>query len=239
MRANRWTRRHFLAACGLAPLALAGCGKSSDRDKDAKAVFRDLQLIGLAFHNHQSSYGRLPTPGPTVMPATGGNLARNGTPWRIALLPYIEREDLYNAIENGKFGREYWTSPELAKQGVATYAAGPGAEAGLTRYRVFVGGGAAFEPDQNLSLHDFADGTQSTLLAVEAEEAVPWTSTRELEYDPKKPLPKLGHPSRDGFLGLMAGGSVNYFPKDLDEQMLRALITRIGGEPLPNLLPER
>ena len=36
MHRNRWTRRHFLAACGLAPLALAGCGKSSDKDGNGR-----------------------------------------------------------------------------------------------------------------------------------------------------------------------------------------------------------
>jgi len=49
-------------------------------------------------------------------------------------------------------------------------------------------------------------------------------------------LPKLGRPGRDGFYAVMGDGSVRYFPKNLDEQVLRKLITRNGGEiidPMP------
>ena len=47
---------------------------------------------------------------------------------------------------------------------------------------------------------------------------------------PKKPLPKLGEPSRDGFYALLADGSVRYVPKNTDERILRAMITRAGNE---------
>ena len=100
-----------------------------------------------------------------------------------------------------------------------------------TRYRVFVGGGAAFEPNQPQRFPaSFPDGPSNTILVVEAEEAVPWSSAQELSYDPKKPLPKLGEPSRDGFYALMADGSVRYIPKNTDEKIVRAMITRAGNE---------
>jgi prepilin-type processing-associated H-X9-DG protein len=74
------------------------------------------------------------------------------------------------------------------------------------------------------------DGTSNTIMAVEAAEAVPWTKPEPLEYDPKKPLPKL-HFSEGGVCNVLFGdGSVRAIRKDLAEKTLRALITRSGGE---------
>src|SRR5262245_5820614 len=114
MHANRWTRRQFLAACGLSPLALAGCGKSSDKDgngKDDKGggtrdeaavrVVENLKVIGAAMHNFYDGSGRLPIAGwpalpkdapvprlgkvvQMVLPPQEGTLSPNNTPWRIA-----------------------------------------------------------------------------------------------------------------------------------------------------------
>lgn len=50
------------------------------------------------------------------------------------------------------------------------------AEPNSTFYQVFVGAGTAFEGPQGLRVaQDFPDGVSSTILFVEAGEAVPWT----------------------------------------------------------------
>jgi hypothetical protein len=85
----------------------------------------------------------------------------------------------------------------------------------------------------------FTDGTASSILVVEGEEAVPWTSPDDFVYDAKKPLPKLGHPGRDGFYAGMGDGSVRYLPKDIEEKALRTLITSQGGDLCPHPLPGR
>jgi uncharacterized protein DUF1559 len=234
--------------CSLAAVAMmVACGTSRGGDKDGKdptkpkpklavQVAQELKQIGLGLHAYHDSYGCLPPPGPRVAPVVGGRLDLRLTPWRIGVLPFLEQDTLYKAILSGKYkggqgGGEYWRNADLQKACPALYAAGlDGAERTRTRYRVFVGNGAAFEPNRCLRLTDFKDGASNTILVVEAEEAVPWTSTQELPYDPKKPLPKLGHPSRKGFHALMADGSVRYIPKNTDEKVLRALITRNGGE---------
>jgi hypothetical protein len=157
-------------------------------------------------------------------------------PWRIALLPYLDAEPLYNKIikdlqTHGQVGPDFWVNSELLQYRSKPYAAGPDVPETHTRYRVFVGGGAAFEPNQPQRFPtSFADGASHTILVVEAEEAVPWSSAQELTYDPKKPLPKLGAPSRDGFYVLLADGAVRYIPKNTDESILRAMITRAGNE---------
>jgi hypothetical protein len=266
MRPHRSTRRQFLAACGLAPFTLVGCGKSSDKEgaeeaareeaaREEKRIAQDLKQISVAMHNHHSALRGFPTAGLCVPPPMGAKpplvdfrpavpltpvekaiLPPQTTHWRVALLPYLEQDVLYKRILAGEFGKEYWASPELLAACPKLYAAGSGDEATRTRYRVFVGNGALFAPGELPRIANVVDGVSNTLLVVEAEEAGPWTTPDDLVYDPKKPLPKLGHPSRDGFFALMLDGSVRYFPKNLDEKVLRKLITRAGGEvidPMP------
>jgi len=68
------------------------------------------------------------------------------------------------------------------------------------------------------------------LLIVEAAEAVPWTKPVDLPFEPGRPLPKLGAPDRDEFLAVLADGSVRFLPRRIEQALLRALITRNGGE---------
>ena len=97
--------------------------------------------------------------------------------------------------------------------------------------KVFVGKGAAFKGLKGLKIpDDFPDGPSNTLLMAEAGEPVPWTKPEDLEYLPDGPLPDLRCYFRDGFRACNAGGSTRWIPKDIDEQSLRALITRNAGD---------
>jgi hypothetical protein len=224
--------------------AVAGCGKSKDEGGDGKASFRDqpgaavqrdLRQLGMAFHEYSGEHNHLPLAGPSTAPQ-GGAVVLRRLPWRVALLPYLGAETLYRKITNdlrtrAQVGPEFWLNSELLQHRPKVYAGGADVPETHTCYRVFVGGGAAFEPDQPQQLAvSFPDGSSSTILAVEAEEAVPWSSAQELTYDPKLPLPKLGAPSRDGFYALMVDGTVRYIPKSTDEKIIRAMITRAGKE---------
>ena len=99
-----------------------------------------------------------------------------------------------------------------------------------TFYQVFIGKGALFEGKRALSLTDVPDGTSNTLMVVESAEAVPWTKPSDLPYDPAKPLPKLGGLFDDGFNAVFADGHVQFIKKTTKEKVIRALITRNGGE---------
>jgi prepilin-type processing-associated H-X9-DG protein len=74
------------------------------------------------------------------------------------------------------------------------------------------------------------DGTSNTIMVAEAGEAVIWTKPDDLAYDAKNPVPKLGGIFETGFNVAMCDGSVRFLKPDIDEKLIRALITPQGGE---------
>jgi hypothetical protein len=117
----------------------------------------------------------------------------------------------------------------------ATYAP-PGYKKALvppdhTICHVFVGPGTPFEGRGGLKVPgDFPDGSSNTLLFVEAGEPVPWTKPEDLSYDPVGPLPRLRGLFQDGFRACWADGTRRHIRYDTPEDVLRAAITRNGGE---------
>lgn len=183
----------------------------------------NLRQIALALHAHVATHGRFPAA------AIHG---KDGTPllsWRVAILPYIEQDDLYRQFKLD----EPWDSPhnkKLLNRMPSLYAV-PGKEKSqLTHYQVFTGPGALFDGKEGVKPADIRDGIPTTILAVEAKEGVPWTKPADLVHDAKKPLPALGGLAEGGFHLLWADGTVRFISARFDEAMLRAAITRAGGE---------
>jgi hypothetical protein len=80
---------------------------------------------------------------------------------------------------------------------------------------------------------DITDGTSNTFMIVEAAEAVPWTKPQDLDYDPAKPLPKLGGLFGDGFNAALCDGSVRFVSRAVKPEHLHLLIQRNDGNPIP------
>ena len=208
----------------------------------------NLMNIFLAMDNYNTIIGTYP---PAAI------CDRNGKPllsWRVAILPYIEQENLYMQFKLD----EPWDGPNnsrLLSQMPKDYAPSgdPAAPPGYTYYRVFVGHGAAFDPPHPVTQADwvpmlrpglriisggahgtdFTDGAAHTIFVVEAAQAVPWTKPEELDYDPNGPLPPLGGHFSGGFHVLLGDMKVKFVTPDVSPATLRAAITRSGGETLP------
>jgi hypothetical protein len=162
--------------------------------------------------------------------------------WRVAVLPFIGENDLYQEFKLD----EAWDSPHnkklLAKMPDIFKIKGvPTPEPNTTFYQVFVGPGSAFEPT-GVKLApfgiagrrfpaEFLDGTSSTILIAEAWQAVPWTKPMDIPYDPRRPVPRLGGPFEDGFHVAMADGTVLLVNPAVSEPTLRNAITRNDGNP--------
>jgi hypothetical protein len=181
-------------------------------------------------HSYHDTHGRLP---PAVV------YGANGKPlysWRVLILPFIEQDGLYKEFHLD----EPWDSPhnlpllDRMPPVFNPFRKDASSPRGLTYYQVFTGKGAAFEGTDGLRLpEDFPDGPSDTLLIVEAAVPVPWTRPDDLPYAPDRPLPQLGGISRDQtFRAVLADGSVRSVNKAISEAMLRAAITRNGGEQL-------
>ena len=61
-------------------------------------------------------------------------------------------------------------------------------------------------------------------LDVEAKRDIPWGKPEDIDYDPSKPLPKLGVHSAGGCSAAFADGSVRFIGQGVDEKSLKALI---------------
>jgi len=198
-----------------------------------------LQHIGLALLNYHDVFGKFP---PAVVRDQGGKPLYS---WRVPILQFLDTEPAYETFRLN----EAWDSPHnrpLSEKTPPCFqpALGGPDGAGLTRYQVLIGPGTAFERD-GLTLEDFPDGRANTILVGEGAEPVPWSKPAELLYDPARPLPAFGGPFRKavhflgyevrrkpGFNALFADGTVRFIPSDTDERIIRALITRNGGEPV-------
>ncbi len=97
----------------------------------------NLKQIGLALHNYHSATNGFPAAAIT---------SKDGKPllsWRVAILPFIEQQNLYNEFHLD----EAWDSPHnkaLIARMPKTYLCptAPVRQEGTTTYKAFVGGGA-------------------------------------------------------------------------------------------------
>jgi hypothetical protein len=189
----------------------------------------NLKQMVLAMHNYADANGTFP---PAAITDKDGKPLLS---WRVAILPYVEEDNLYKQFRLDepwdsehnkklldKMPRIYMVPPADGHE--------PKERPTTTHYRVFHGKGAAFEGTTGVGLPGFTDGTSNTILIVEAADAVSWTKPDELPFDPKKDPPKLGLKDAERFNAAFADGSVHTLKKTIDKDVLKALITRNGGE---------
>ena len=184
----------------------------------------NLKQIALAMHNYHDAYGHFP---PQAIYSKDGKALLS---WRVLLLPFLEQDALYRQFKLD----EAWDSAHnqrlLAQMPKLFGDADVNTTKPVTVYQAFAGPGAFFEGTEGLRIADFTDGTSNTLMIVEAAKPIPWSKPEDLPYDPNKPLPKLGGHAPGGFNAAFCDGSVRFLRDAIKESVLRALITRNGGE---------
>lgn len=208
-------------------VAMPAVPASREAAKRAQCV-NNLKQIGLAYHNYHAANNVFPAP--AIADKDGKPLLS----WRVALLPYLEQQELYNKFKLD----EPWDSPNnkaLIKEMPNVYLCPDrkNPQEGTTTYRVFVGPEAMFQEGQGTPLQAITDGTSNTILVTEATDAATWTKPdSDLKFDPKaKPsLNGAGSPHPGGFNVLFGDGAVRFISSNVALDVWKALITRASGE---------
>ena len=199
---------------------------SLDASRRAQCV-NNLKQIALAMHNYNSANNTFPR---------AASINEKGKPllsWRVAILPYLGHQDLYNKFNLD----EPWDSAHnkaLLKEMPPIYSCPNRVKPKpfTTNYAVLVGKTAMFEKGQDIGVVDVLDGTSNTVMVVEAKNAVAWTKPEDLTFDQGAAASLCGagsaHPG--GFNAAMGDGSVRFIRDTIDVKKFRSMITRNMGE---------
>ena len=198
----------------------------------------NLAFIALALHNYHEAYGHFP---PAYLVDASGRPAHS---WRVLILPFMEQGPLFNAYNF----EEPWDGPNnarLAPRMPNVYACpnrDDGRDGLWTSYVALVGPDTAFPGDRPVSLRDVRDGTADTLILGEADGLkIPWMAPRDLDVRSGLTISPAGLSSKDGAgaYGIFADASRRWLPQSTKPDVLRALTTIRGGEPVGREGPSR
>lgn len=195
-------------------LSMMAAGPSAQKFKE----------VGLAFHNYYDTHNQFPN-----VFAEGQQRTLLG--WRVALLPYLGEEELYDQFHHD----EPWDSAHnktLIKEMPEVFYVPSGKwkrEDGRSCLQAPAGPGRMFFASK-ITFGMLTDGSSNTLMLVESndEAAQIWTQPGGLEVPQKDPASFLGGHFGKWVLAARADGSVEFFATDLPHW--EALLTPAGGE---------
>ena len=202
--------------------------QARQRARQAQGM-NNLKQFGLAMLNCEARDGHFPT---------YAIYSKDGKPllsWRVYLLPFLERNDLFAQFHLDEPWDSEHNKPLIAfMPSIFASPNGKPLAKGETRYVVPVGKDTIFEGDKGIKIAQITDGTSNTILILEVGEdkAVTWTKPDDMDFDPQKPLAGLGTIAGATFSALFADGSVHVLKKDIDAETFRCLILRNDGHPI-------
>jgi prepilin-type processing-associated H-X9-DG protein len=209
-------------------------------DTRAKEQCREnLKRIALALHDYESRNGSLP---PACQKGKDG---RPMVSWRVLILPFLARQDLYDAYHFD----ESWDSPsnsQLIAQMPEVFRcpAAPRDPPGRTSYVAVVGSQTMWPGDRGVTLEEMsaADGVANTVCLIEIDKSdIAWTEPRDLLFRDLIPPAedvigqRFSSPHKDAVTVVFADGSVRRLRKQAhthaDRNALSSILTAWGGQP--------
>jgi len=207
----------------------------ASKDAGKEGTAGNIKNILLAVHNYHDTNNYFPPP------AIAGKGGQPLLSWRVALLPYLGRNDLYKLFRLD----EPWDSPHNAAlvEQMPDVFESPEAPAskGQTRFRGFAGKSSIFDPNAPardvpgglpgpcVRIADTTDGTSNTVFLAVARDATVWTKPGELPFIAGQELPALDESDPRGYPLGFCDGAVRRLLRDR-QSVLPFLITYNGGE---------
>ncbi|TWT63995.1 DUF1559 family PulG-like putative transporter [Rubinisphaera italica] len=224
----------FTVILGLAFLFILPIVQQSRESGPRSACKNNLKWLALSMHNYHDLHGVFPSP----------NHHDGDSPpysWRIALLPYIEEDQIF---ERYNFS-EPWDGPTnstMHSLQLDVFLC-PDTSSRLknhlrtvTDYVAITGEETIFSEGQPTKLTDVTDGTSNTIMFVElANSDIHWMEPRDLQFNAisnrmNKSGAGLSNIHNGGAYTALVDGSIRYLSEETDPDVLRALMTKSGGE---------
>jgi hypothetical protein len=187
----------------------------------------NMKQLGLAMHNYHDAFKVYP---PAAIRDQQGKPLLS---WRVAILPFLEEQDLYRQFHLN----ESWNSPHnlpLARRMPPQFRCPSDrtSRPNAASYVIVIGEETYFPPDGQVNVHNVIDGTSFTVMVGEvAGNAVPWTKPDDLVFDQRftgKGNFSSAHPA--GWQVLMGDGTCRFISDRVEPRILRALMTIAGKE---------
>lgn len=198
-----------------------------DRVKGEKdPVETHLKNLAVALDKYHAKHGNYP---PSALCDGEG---RPVLSWRVALLPYLGEEALYNEFKLDEPWDSLHNKRLLKKLPKALQSNTSRRRMGgrwKTTTQVFAGENTVFEGKKGVRKPDVA--RQTILLVHLATDAgVYWTKPADVPYAAHKPLPNLFGKHREQIKVLLEDGTFRSIDREMEEKALRSLIERRGDK---------
>jgi hypothetical protein len=225
-----WSNQYFGTMMLAAGVALPAVQKV----RTAAATMQsqnNMKQLALAMYNYESAYGNFP---PAAI------CDKNGKPllsWRVAILPFIEQDNLYRKFKLD----EPWDSEHnkpLSEVAIKTFQDPRYDYLGKmnhTHYKIFVGKNTFTTLTKGARITDITDGASNTIMIACGGDSVPWAAPDDFAFDPNGKLPDLTCPGNK-LLVAMCDGSVRTLQMDAIkdfEKLMKLLIQKNDGQVIP------
>jgi beta-lactamase regulating signal transducer with metallopeptidase domain len=210
-----------LAVASIAMPAIQKSRESASRNQS----MNNMKQIALAMLNFENATRRFPA---QAFGRPNGDTPRLS--WRVRILPHLGEVDLYKQFHLD----EPWDSEHnktLISKMPDVFRSPPDERPTTSAsYYVLTGPKTMFSGRDGMKISDITGGASSTIMFVEAKRDIPWTKPQDIDYDPAKPLPKLGGHFPGGFVTAFVDGSVRWIADQTRDDVIRALIDPTGDK---------
>ena len=211
----------FFGVCLVVVLLMAVFFRIVTSRADHQSDKNDLKQIGLALYSYNLHHDHYPPAGETSTDA------QPVCSWRVSILPYISRKDMYDAYD---LTRPWNASPNdvLAKIHLDEYCdvTDPGTRS-FIKFAAITGNGTVWDPSET-----YKELPESTIVAVQVSGSdIQWAEPRDLSLSELKRLVQTG--GQDTTIGeanigpwvLFADTAVVFFPEHFPLDRLLKLTT--------------